>query len=289
MFSRSGEPSARIAGLGAALAVAALAAALLAAPASAAPPCPKEKVCTDEKGFYTLNVPPLPNIEPYAAYRDCVWHVHVNFGDGTSADYIFEGEKGLSGSHTFPHYGEYAVKITLSESHHKSNPTGPECLNPPQSATVLYRDPSKFAEEEARETKIKAEQEQKEREAREAREAARAQREHEAAQEQQELEERQAKARAEREKKQAESGSEGGTGGESGGGGQAAYWASCRHRVLAHRVGCGKAQSVAKAAGKKLTGRGSAKVAGYSCSYAPSRPRPLSCRRGGSRVLGPPA
>lgn len=289
MFFLRREPSARLVALGLTLTVAMIACALSASSASATPPCPKEKVCTNDAGFFELHVPPLGTEGLEGLYRDCVWQVHIDFGDGTTANYVFEGEKGLSGSHTFPHYGEYAVAITLHNSYHKPNPTGSECVNPPKTATVLYRDPSKFAEEEAQEAKVKAEQEAKEREAREAKEAAKAQKEREAAQELKELEEKQAKARAEREKKQGGSGSGTGTGGEGGGGNAVAYWASCKHRVLAHEVACGKAQNVIGAAARKLTERGSAKVAGYSCSYVPSRSRPLSCRRGKSRALGPPA
>ena len=39
--------------------------------------------------------------------QDATGRSTSNFGDGTSADYVFEGEDGLPGSHTFPHYGEY--------------------------------------------------------------------------------------------------------------------------------------------------------------------------------------
>ena len=72
---------------------------LLSAPRADAA-CPTE-YCTDASGGYTLTVEPLsgPIFGPYA---DCVWQVHVSFGDGSSADYVFEGEKGLTGSHTFP-------------------------------------------------------------------------------------------------------------------------------------------------------------------------------------------
>jgi hypothetical protein len=265
---------------------------LLATAAGAVPACPEGKVCTDEAGKYVLNVPPLPTAPPYSAYRDCVWQVHVDFGDGTAADYTFEGEVGLSGSHTFPHFGEYHVAITLSHSYHKAEPTGPECLNPPQKATVLYRDPSKFAEEEAKEAAARAAKEQREREERESAKAAKETEEREVARESREREERVAREIAEGGKKPG-----GGPGGSTNGGGSAengggsngvVFWTSCHHEIYAHRVACGKARSVVKSAATKLTKKGSAKVAGFSCRYDPSQIRPLTCRRGKSRIMGPP-
>jgi hypothetical protein len=265
----------------------------LAAPAAGAvPACPEAKVCTDEAGKYVLNVPPLPTAPPYGAYRDCVWQVHVDFGDGTSADYTFEGEVGLSGSHTFPHFGEYHVAITLSHSHHKAEPTGPECLNPPQKATVLYRDPSKYAEEEAKAAAAKAAKEQREHEEREAAKAAKEAEEREVAREAREREERVTRETAEVGQKAG-----GGSGGSPNGGGQSenggggngvVFWTNCHHEIYAHRVACGKARGVVRSAGAKLTKRGTAKIAGFDCRYDPSQIRPLTCHRGKSRIMGPP-
>lgn len=252
--------------------------------AGAAPPCPQGKVCTDNNGFYELAVPPLPDEGIYGAYRDCVWHVHVDFGDGSSADYIFEGEVGLSGSHTFPHYGEYAVVITLSDSHHKANPTGAECLNPPQHATVLYRDPSKFAEEEQSEAAAKAAAEQREREERQAAKEKREREAQEAAKKRQEKEAREKKREGERGSTAPSTGSGSEEGGKGGGG----FWTTCRRAIYAHKVPCAKAQRVIAHAGKRLTRRGSTKVSGFSCRFDPDRSRPLGCRRGPSRILGPP-
>jgi hypothetical protein len=289
VFSFGKRVSGHLALLAAAL-IAACALSGLAAPAAGAvPACPEGKVCTDETGKYVLDVPPLPTAPPYSAYRDCVWQVHVDFGDGTAADYTFEGEVGLSGSHTFPHFGEYQVAITLSHSHHKAEPAGPECLNPPQKATVLYRNPSKYAEEEAKEAAAKTAKEQRVREERETAKAAKELEEREVAREKQEREERAAheKPKGTGSRSGGDSGEEGGSK-EAGGSTGIVFWTDCHHEIYAHRVACGKARSVVKSAGAKLTKKGSAKVAGFSCRYDPSQIRPLTCRRGKSRITGPP-
>ena len=70
---------------------------------------------------------------PLAAYADCVWQVHVDFGDSTSADYVFEGDKGLTGSHKFPSYGKYEVSFAISDGYHKNSPTGRKLPQPEQN------------------------------------------------------------------------------------------------------------------------------------------------------------
>jgi hypothetical protein len=250
------------------VAACALAAALLAAPASAVPKCPLGKYCTDDTGEYTLTVPPLTGKPPpFGTYAECVWQVHVTFGDGTFADYEFDGQVGLSGSHTFPHYGEFTVTAALSEG---EQPSHAECPSVTQYAFVLYRSPAEIASAEALE---KQEKEAKE------------------------LKEKEAKDEKEKEEKEPVK-SPGGTGGsrESGDGTPEErekgpshpilLWRNCSHNVYSHRVACKKAQKVIEGAQEKLSHRKSAKVAGFRC-HLTNDLRPISCRRGKGRVLGP--
>jgi hypothetical protein len=256
----------RAATLAAGLALVGISAALFS-PTRAAAACPAGAYCTDESGKYTLTVPPLPTTGILAAYRDCVWQVHVNFGDNSGADYVFEGEVGLSGSHTFPHYGEFHVTAALSNGYHKNAPTQ-ACPDYTQYATVLYRSPSEIAEAEAKEK--------------------------------QEKEAKEAKEKEEKEKSPPKEPTKnpGGTGGSNGSGGTAEeerekgpshpihVWRNCSHNVYAHRVACKKAQKVIKEAQEKLSERKAAKVAGFRCHLTEDL-RPISCRRGKGRVLGP--
>jgi hypothetical protein len=45
---------------------------------------------------------------------------------------------------------------------------------------------------------------------------------------------------------------------------------------------------IAGAEEKLVKRRPSARVSGFSCKLDPGQPRPISCRRGKSRILGPP-
>jgi hypothetical protein len=247
-------------------ALALLTAALLLWAPQASAACPTE-YCTDATGSYTLSVEPLsgPIFGPYA---DCVWQVHVDFGDGTSADYVFEGEKGLNGSHKFPSYGKYEVRITISAGYHKNSPSHESCPSLGKTAYVTFQDPAKVAEEEAK---------------------------------------------AKEEAEEAEEAPSGETPGEKSNGGPAAggstgsgagvgeeegefsgtrgahLWDRCPTGVYVHEVACGKARKVVARAKEKLVKRRrSARVSGFSCKLDPGRSRPISCRRGKSRILGPP-
>jgi hypothetical protein len=250
-----------------ATALALLTAALLLWAPKANAACPTE-YCTDATGSYTLSVEPLsgPIFGPYA---DCVWQVHVDFGDGTSAEYVFEGEKGLSGSHKFPSYGKYEVNFTISAGYHKNSPSHESCPSLGKTAYVTFQDPAEVAEEEA-----KAKEEAK------AREEA----------------EKAPSGETPGEKSSGGPGAEGSTG-SGGGAGEGGFsgkrevhlWNRCPTGVYVHQVACGKARRVIAGAKEKLVKRRrSARVAGFSCKLDPGRPRPISCRRGMSRILGPP-
>jgi hypothetical protein len=241
----------RLAVLAPTVAACALAAALLAAPASAVPKCPLGKYCTDDTGEYTLTVPPLTGKPPpFGTYAECVWQVHVTFGDGTFADYEFDGQVGLSGSHTFPHFGEFTVTAALSEG---EQPSHAEC----PSAEALEKQ-----EKEAKELKEKEAKEAKEKEEKEP-----------------------AKSPLETGGSR-ESGDGTPEEGEKGPSHPILLWRNCSHNVYSHRVACKKAQKVIEGAQEKLSDRKAAKVAGFRC-HLTNDLRPISCRRGKGRVLGP--
>jgi hypothetical protein len=264
VFSQGQRPS-RWAALLASALVSTACAIALPAPASAVAACPPGKYCTDATGKYTLTVPPLPTTGILAAYRDCVWQVHVNFGDGSGADYVFEGEVGLSGSHTFPNYGEFHVTAALSNGYHRNAPTQ-MCPDYTQYATVLYRSPAEIAEAEAKE---KQEQEEKEKSPGEKPNEAPG-----------------AGGQPIGSGGGRSTGQEEGTSGGSGPSHPILVWRSCSHNVYAHRVACRKARKVISGAQDKLSDRKSARVAGFQCHLTDDL-RPISCRRGKGRVLGP--
>jgi hypothetical protein len=259
------------------LPLAAVLAAALIAPSTAAA-CPQGGYCTDSSGTYELVVPPFPTEGIYGQFHDCVWNVHVEFGDGESADYVFEAEKGLSGSHTYPHYGRYTASFTASNGYHKNNP-GETCPGKTESFFVYWQSAQEIAEEEALTKAEKEAKEQKEAEEKAAIEA----------QKQKEREEREARERAARERF---GGGTGGSGseGSSGGGGQTGpvYWRTCRGRIQVHGVGCSKARKViGRARRKNLYEGGPQEILGFACHLTGTRPAQISCRRGKRRVLAP--
>ena len=252
--------------LAAALVLVASAASSLSSPARAQAECSLLTLCvtTDAGGTANLNVPPLSFIATYKPevipYEDCVWEVvNVNFGDGSpEAVYFWDGSKGLTGSHTFPSPGEYPVTINATQGHHSESEaeppeTCPDLLIP---AKAVFPSPTPPPTETP------------------------------------------AKPPKEEGKKPGEGGHKptggGGNsngqgeegGGESGGGHSIVFWRGCSHNVYAHRVACKKARTVIDGAQEKLSGRNSAMVAGFRCHLTDDL-RPISCRRGKSRVLGP--
>jgi hypothetical protein len=258
----------------------------LLAPAGASA-CPAGKYCTDANGVYELIVPSLEG-PVYGPYRSCVWEVHVDFGDGTKEDLIFEGEKGITRSHKFPSYGTYTVRFMLTNGMRTDANPAP-CPNYPQEVTVLYQSPAEIAEEAAR---LKAEQEAREQQQREKKAA-------EEAQKQKEKEEREAREKAAREKSGGSGGSGGGSGGSGGGSGgpgggegqpgtpTASGWKDCGGKVSARGVACPKAHRVIRKARPKLDRNRSARVLGFSCHAVGTSHARIACRRGKSRVLGP--
>ena len=238
--------------------VALVASAALLAPTGAAAACPAGSHCTNESGEYALTVPPLTGNPIFGAYADCVWQVHVDFGDGTGADYVFEGDKGLSGTHTFPQYGEYQVIAALSNGYHKNSPPA-TCPPYTEIVTVLYQDPS--------EPETPPKQEPKEEKPKE-----------------------KPGGKPGGGSTGSGGGKSGGQGGgeegEAGGGHPISIWSSCSHGVYAHRVPCGKARRVIEGAQEKLADRSAARAAGFQCHLTKGL-FPISCRRGKGRVLGP--
>jgi hypothetical protein len=249
----------------------------LMAPASAAA-CPSDGVCTDSGGKYTLTVPPLSGT-PFAEEASCEWKkVHVEFGDGTSQNYEFNGEVGISKEHTFPHYGKFRVEIAISEGHRTDTNPKPCYEGPLPSANVYFQSPQEIAAEEAQ---IKAEKEAKEKKEAEKKAA-------EEAKKQKEREEREAREQAAREKfsGSGNSGSEGSSGG--GQGGPATFWQSCRGKILVHGVGCPKARKViGRARRRDLIDEGTQDILGFSCHVTGTLPARIACRRGKSRMLAP--
>jgi hypothetical protein len=273
----SGRRAFRRATLLATLPVAAVLGAAILAPSSALA-CPSGGVCTDSNGVYELVVPPLPSTGFYAEYRDCIWNVHVDFGDKTSEDLVFKGEEGISGTHTFPEYGKYQVTITLTGGYHQNSPTHEPCPNPIQSATVYYQTPQQIAAEEAQ---LKAEEEAKEKKQAEEKAAAEAKK-------QTEREEREAREKAAEERFGGGTGNSSSEGSSGAGPAGPAYWLACHGTIQVHGVGCPKARKViGRARRKNLYAGGPQEILGFSCHLTGTRPPQISCRHGKSRVLAP--
>jgi hypothetical protein len=247
----------RTATLAAGLVLAAATASLLA-PTRAEAACPT-KLClnTDAGGTVHLEVPPLSVVAFFypevAPYEDCKWDVvNVEFGDGSPKEtYVWDGTKSFVGSHTFPSPGVYTVQINATQGHHQ--PSGEPCPDFPVTATVTYPVPPPPPKEKPPESS------------------------------------------------ETPTGNGQRPGGSNGSGGSSTaeeerepgpshpnlIWRLCGSDVYAHRVACAKARRVVKGALEKLSGPGSARVAGFRCRLNPDQPRPISCRRGTSRILGP--
>jgi hypothetical protein len=279
----SGRRAFRRTALLATLPVAAVLGVAMIAPSTAAA-CPFEGVCTDSSGVYTLQVPPLTGLPyPYSEYVSCEWDVHVDFGDNTTEDFLFNGELGIivngkvepSVSHTFPRYGKYLVRITLSNGR-RTNGSTQVCPDVPKSATVYFQSPEEIKEEEAR---LKAEEEAKAKKQAEEKAAAEAKK-------QKEREEREARERAAEERfGTGYPGSEGSSGGGPAG---STYWLTCRGTIQVHGVGCPKARKViGRARRKNLYGEGLHEILGFSCHLTGTRPAQISCRREKRRILAP--
>ena len=61
----------------------------------------------------------------------------------------------------------------------------------------------------------------------------------------------------------------------------------CPKDIYAHRVPCARAGKVIAGATEKLSTRRVARIAGFRCTLDPNLSRPISCRRGKRRILGP--
>ncbi|MFI5027379.1 MAG: hypothetical protein ACHQCF_00175 [Solirubrobacterales bacterium] len=249
--------------LAAGLTATAAATAALLAPTSAIAACPTQPLCfrTDEHGTYRLHLPPLASLATFepkvVEVEDCNWaNVAVNFGDGGPGETVtWDATKEFTGSHTFPHPGEYTVQIDATQGHHQ--PSGEPCPDLPITATVTFPTPTPPPKEEPKE---------------ESRETPK-----------------------ETGPKPGDSHGSGGSSGtkqeegEKGASHPILLWHRCGSDVYAQGVACTRARKVIKGALKKLTKRGSAPVAGFRCRLNPDEPRPISCHRGSSRILGPTA
>jgi hypothetical protein len=221
-----------------------------AAPADgASPECPVQ-YCTDSSGKYVLTVPPLSGIPLLAAYADCVWDVHVDFGDSTSEDLVFDASVGLTGSHVFPTRGvTYTVQVELTNGHHGN--TAEPCSDFSRTAQVRYR----TAAEEEGEAPPPVEP----------------------------------VGEGGTGPSPLPVAPDGMTPNPfvrpaPPASSPVSFWRHCRAGVLTHGVDCRKGRLVISRARVKLAHRGKASVAGFTC-----RPTALSvvCRRGAARVVGP--
>jgi hypothetical protein len=199
---------------------------------------------TTPDGLYVLIVPILRT--------DCVWNVEVDFGDGTGAEYLFEGEKGLIGSHLFPEPGVYIVKI---DSGAGTSATDQECIELTIEATVTYPEPVEPPDEPPKEEPPPAGGGTTP-----------------------------APATVAADSQVPDAGSPPGTKPTSE---RVAFWRHCRASVLTHLVACGKGRRVARAASEKLKQPGSARVSGFSCRLPRGGVQPIACARGEQRVLVP--
>ena len=229
-----------------------VAVATLAPSAGAAKPCPAGYYCTDSSGKYVLEVPPLTYNPFLSEYADCVWKVHVDFGDGTSEDYVFDASVGLSGEHVFPTRGEtYAVQIQLREGAHSKSEE--PCPDYGLGAQVRYRTAAEEADDPsetptgpplvptdpggAPPAPVAADG-----------------------------------VIPNFEQPSTDS---------------ARYWKRCRGGVYAHLVRCRKARAIARAAGAKLTRPGTTQAMGFSCRLPRGPLQSIACKRGEQSVLAP--
>lgn len=101
------------------------------APATASATCSAGvNLCTDENGTgsYTLTRQPGDK-------SDCIWNIHVDFGDGSGGDYLFNGAP-LIVSHTYARPGRYTVRGSASGGHSPSAKW--TCPDYSVAATVEY-------------------------------------------------------------------------------------------------------------------------------------------------------
>jgi hypothetical protein len=228
--------------------------AAMPAPAVATPPCPVE-YCTDSTGRYELVVPPLSTYPVLKQYADCIWAVHVDFGDGSGEDLVFDASVGLTASHVFPTPGfTYKVQVQLTEGHHGAG--AEPCFDYNRKAEVRYRTP---AEEEEKEDETPAPWEVIKQESIVPVPV-------------------QVAPDAQTPTPFAEPALPGST--------PVAFWRHCRGGVRTHGVACRKGRLVIDRAGEKLARGGSGPVAGFNCRLTSVS---VVCRKGADRVLGPPA
>ncbi len=231
----------------------------------AAPPCPVE-YCTDSAGEYLLEVPPLSVNPIYAGFAVCSWDVHVDFGDGTGEDYVFDGAVGLVGSHVFPTRGvTYAVQVGLSNG--RSSQPNAFCPPVQLNSSVRYRTEAEEVDPPPPED------------------------EGEPANEPPPWEETEQGGTI----PEAVVVSVENTPTPWEGVPQAtvpdasAYWRNCRRSVMTHLVSCRKGRRVARLATARLARPGSARVAGFACNRRRATAGTIACRRGARRILTRPA
>jgi len=232
------------------------AAAVLAPSAGAAKPCPAGYYCTDSGGKYVLSVPPLTYNPFFSEYADCVWKVHVDFGDGTSEDYVFDAAVGLTGEHVFPTPGvTYTMQVQLREGvHEKSEEPCPDYgLNP----MVRYRTAAEEADDPPPQPPEGPQPPWSPVD---------------------------------------EHGTvlhpkpilpDGETPAPAPAPGPTVYWKRCRGAVYTHLVGCRKARRVAGAATEKLARPGAAQAQGFFCRLPRGPRQRIVCKRGEQGVLAP--
>lgn len=235
-----------------------VAAAVLAPSAGATKPCPAGYYCTDSNGKYVLSVPALTYNPFLAEYADCVWKVHVDFGDGTSEEYVFDASVGLTGEHVFPTRGiTYTVEIQLREGVHYK--TGEPCPDYGLSPLVRYR----TAAEEADDPPAEPPEEPPEPPA------------------------EQGGATPGPNPPAPDGGSATNPLTPGPAPERTGYWKRCRGAVFAHHVGCRKARRVARAAAEKLVRPGTAGARGFACRLRRGPLPSIVCKRGERRVLAP--
>jgi hypothetical protein len=225
--------------------------AALPAAAAAEAPCPVE-YCTDSSGKYELVVPPLTNLPIVGnAYADCIWDVHVDFGDGTSEDLVFDASVGLTGSHVFPAPGvTYQVQVDLTNGHHGDTSS---CTDFTKTARVRYRTPA----EEAGETPPPSEVVEQ------------------GGTPPAPIQVTVDIALPDLSLTPTVQGLK-----------PVSFWRRCGGGVRTHGVACRKGRLVIDRAGEKLARRGSGPVAGFRCGLTSVA---VVCRKGADRILGPPA
>ena len=199
-----------------------------------------------------LEVKPIsPSDLLIGAYADCVWKAHVDFGDGSSEDYVFDASVGITGSHVFPTPGTtYTVVINLREGHHGQSKD--PCPDYSQSVKVLFRTPEEEADDPAPWVPI------------------------DQGGTQPDLLPVAPDAVIPNAFEQTVPPSPEPT----------SYWRRCRGAVFAHLVSCRKGLRVAKAARARLIAPGTVQTNGFACRLRRSL-QSIVCRRGEQSVRAP--